>query len=343
MMAEWQSWRRSAMMVGLVVAAALCLPAAPRAAEPAGEPVTLRIGEIGDPLALIAAIDKGYFAAQGVKITLVPLSGGPALISATIGGSTEMNYGDIFSWVAAVDHGFKVKLVQASNRGDLSPDPSGGWNSLLVRADGPIKSAQDLVGKRVGIAPTQLTQLQVMLWLAHREVDPFAVTFVPVTPYLSMGAALQGGHIDAILDADPFTQRDKKQYGFVSLGVPSREKIPNATTAAFYGREDWLAAHPDVVRRFVIAERQGAEWADSASQEDKADVVARFSPLDLRKLAAEVPGIVQDFHYYEFDRGAIDVAATQAWVDLAVKYKLLDRSVDISAHLYPTATDPNVH
>ena len=67
--------------------------------------VALRVGEVGEPLGLIAGIDKGFFAQNRLAVKTVPLSGGPALISATIGGSTDLNYGDVFSWAAAVNNG----------------------------------------------------------------------------------------------------------------------------------------------------------------------------------------------------------------------------------------------
>ena len=332
---------RAALLASTLLAATLAATPPARAFEQAPDgTVTLRVGEIGDPLALIAGIDRGLFAAQGIVIKLVPLSGGPALIAATIGGSTDLNYGDVFSWAAAVNNGFDVWLVQPSNRGDASPDEAGGWATLLVNPASGIQRPADLKGRRIAIAPTQLTQLLVRLWADRQGVDSASLTFVPVTPYLAMGAALAGGHVDAILDADPFTQRDLKQYGFTVLGVPSRAKAPGASTAGYYATGPWLKQHDDVARRFVAAYRQAAAWANTATPQEKAAVLARFSPIDLNRLAQEVPGIVESFHYYEFDSGPIDVAATQAWIDTAARYNLLEKSIDLAAHLYPTATAP---
>ncbi len=90
----------------------LVLAAAPTSSPP---PVTLKVGEVGPPLALLAAIDRGYFAKQNITVDLIPLVNGPALISATIGGSLDLNFGDTFAWAAAVGQGFKVQLFQSSN------------------------------------------------------------------------------------------------------------------------------------------------------------------------------------------------------------------------------------
>jgi ABC-type nitrate/sulfonate/bicarbonate transport system substrate-binding protein len=322
------------------LAALLAAPAPASALEETKDGVaTLRVGEVGEPLALLAGIDKGFFAAHKIAIKLVPLSGGPALISATIGGSTDLNYGDVFSWAAAVNNGFDVWMIQPSNRGDASPDESGGWATLLVNPASGIRTPADLKGKRIAIAPTQLTQLLVRLWLDGHGVDSSTVKFVPVTPYVSMGAALQGRHVDAMLDADPFTQRDEKQYGFQVLGVPSRAKATGASTAGYYATGTWLHQHGDVARRFVAAYRQAAAWANKASPTDKAAVLAKYSPIDLNKLQQEIPGIVENFHYYYFDQGPIDLVATQAWINLAAQYHLLDQKIELAKHLYPTATE----
>jgi ABC-type nitrate/sulfonate/bicarbonate transport system substrate-binding protein len=327
-------------LLALVLTAGVATAA--RAEEIADGIVTLRVGEVGEPLALIAGIDKGFFAQYKLAVKTVPLSGGPALISATIGGSTDLNYGDVFSWVAALNNGFKVKLVQSSNGSDASPNLAEGWSTLLVSPASDIKTAADLTGKKIGIAPTQLTQLMVSLWIDRHGGDSKAVTFVPVTPYLAMAAALKGGHVDAILDVDPFTQRDRKQNGFVVLGVPSREASAGASLAGYYATDAWLDKQGDVVRRFVSAYRKAADWANQAGADEKAAVIAKYGAVDLKALQAEVPGVVQNFHYFRFDGGPINVAATQAWVDLAVQYHLLQKSFPIKDELYPTATAQTV-
>jgi len=299
-------------------------------------PVTLNVGEVGEPLGLVAGIDRGYFAQAGLAIHLVPLSGGPALISATIGGSTDLNYGDVFAWAAAVGNGFNVQMFQPSN-GAEPPTGEGGATTLLVNPTSSIKSIADLKGKQIGVAPTQLLALEVKLLLQRHGVDPNSVTLVPVTPYIAMGAALRAGHVDAIADVDPFTQQVEKQFGFVPIGVPSHEVPIGTTTAGFFATSAWLAAHGDVARRFAAAYRRAAKWANTASPEQKAATLAKFSPVNLAALESDVPGIVRNFHYQLYDDGPLNVDVTQAWVDLAVKNGVLDKPVTIRDHLYPTA------
>ncbi len=94
---------------------------------------------MGEPLALVAGIDRGFFAREGLTLQLLPLSGGPALISATIGGSTDLNYGDVFAWSAALSNGFNVQMFQPSNGASLT--------TLLVNPASGIKTAADLKGQ----------------------------------------------------------------------------------------------------------------------------------------------------------------------------------------------------
>jgi len=320
----------------LAACALVALVATTGAATPQS-PVTLKVGEVGEPLALVAGIDRGYFAQEGLAIQLVPLSGGPALISATIGGSTDLNYGDVFAWAAAVGNGFNVQMFQPAN-GAEPPTSEGGSTTLLVNPASGIKTVADLKGKQIGIAPTQLLALEVKLFLRRHGVDPSSVTLVPVTPYLAMGAALKSGHVDAIADVDPFTQQVEKNFGFVPLGVPSHEVAVGTTTAGFFATSAWLAAHGDAARRFAIAYRRAAAWANHATPDQKAATLAKFSPVNLAALEAEVPGIVRTFHYQLYDDGPVNVDVTQAWIDLAVKNGVLDAGIALKDHLYPTAT-----
>jgi ABC-type nitrate/sulfonate/bicarbonate transport system substrate-binding protein len=318
-----------------VLCALLPLVAGARGAS-SQTPVTLRVGEVGEPLALVAGIDRGYFAAEGLALTLVPLSGGPALISATIGGSTDINYGDVFAWAAAVANGFNVQMFQASN-GAEPPNSRGGQVTLLVNPASGIKTAADLRGKQIGVAPTQLIALEIKLFLQRRGVDPNSVKLVPVTPYLAMGAALKGGHVDAVADSDPYTQQAEKQFGAVAIGVPSHEVAAGASTAGYFATSAWLAAHGDIARRFATAYRRAAKWANTASPEEKGQTLARFSPVNLAALETEIPGIVRDFHYQLYNDGPLNLTQTQEWLDLAVKNGVLDKSIQIKDHLYPTA------
>jgi ABC-type nitrate/sulfonate/bicarbonate transport system substrate-binding protein len=301
-------------------------------------PVTLKVGEVGEPLALVAGIDRGYFAREGLAIQLVPLSGGPALISATIGGSTDLNYGDVFAWAAAVGNGFNVQMFQPAN-GAEPPTNAGGATTLLVNPASGIKGVADLKGKQIGVAPTQLIALEVKLFLQRNGVDPASVTLVPVTPYIAMGAALKNGHVDAIADVDPFTEQAERRFGFVPIGVPSHEVPVGTTTAGFYATGAWLAAHGDIARRFAAAYRRAATWANTAPPEEKAATLAKFSPVDLNAIEAEVPGIVRSFHYQLYDDGPLDVARTQSWIDLAVKNGVLDQTIVLKNHLFPTTTE----
>jgi NitT/TauT family transport system substrate-binding protein len=304
-------------------------------------PITLKVGEVGEPLALVAGIDRGFFAQQGIAVQLIPLSGGPGLISATIGGSTDLNYGDVFAWVAAVSNGFNVQMFQPSNGAD-APTESGGATTLLVNPASGIRTAADLKGKQIGIAPTQLVALETKLYLEHHGVDPNTVTLVPVTPYLAMGAALKGGHVDAVVDSDPYTQQAEKQFGFTALGAPSHEVPVGASTAGYFATSDWLAAHADVARRFALAYRRAAKWANAATPDQKAETLAKFSPVNLKALESQVPGIVKTFHYQVYNDGPLNVRVTQAWVDLAVKNGVLDKDVLIKDHLHQTATEASL-
>jgi NitT/TauT family transport system substrate-binding protein len=306
------------------------------ATAPAGGEVThLRVGDSIDPLPLIAAIDRGYFAQQHIAVDLVRLPSAPAHIAALIGGSEDVFYGDTLAWASAVGNGLKIQLFQSVNEGDAAA--SGGQSTILVDPASGIKTAADLRGKQIGVLPTPLITLVTKLWLKQNGVDPNSATYVPITPQLAMGTALKNKHVDAVVDGDPFTEAAIKDYGFIALGYPSRVTPPGTTQAGFFSTTGYLDAHPDVARRFAIAIRQGARWANSATPAEKAAVLAKFTPIDLAALESKVPGIVNEFHYYKWHEGAIDVEATQRWVDLAVKNGVIEKSISVRDNVFPTA------
>jgi ABC-type nitrate/sulfonate/bicarbonate transport system substrate-binding protein len=145
-------------------------------AASAGTPMTMQAAWINDAefAGYFAAIDKGYYSAEGMDLTYLP--GGPDVIpeSTIIAGKADL-------------------------AAQYQKNPIG----IVSLASKPIKTPQDLVGKTLAVPPVNVISVEAMLKL--NNIDKAQVNIVP---YAYDPTPLIKGEIDASLDFTtnvPFT------------------------------------------------------------------------------------------------------------------------------------------
>ena len=304
----------------------------------AAEPVTLRLGApYGTVPGIKTAIEEGYFDREGIKIQLVTLAGGPAILAATVGGSLEIGYADLFAWAGSIENGFKLAFVQPANgRGSV--------DYIVVGPDSAIKTPQDLKGKKIGVAAHAQSKLRVALYLKRFGVSPADVQFVVINQRDTVGAALANHQIDAAIAPDPDVARWEQEFKISALPGRPWEQVPaTATTAGFFATQDWYDKNPELARRFARAARAGAARYNAYSAEQKAGISLKYDKLDLFALEKTAPGVLKrmdDAHSAE--SGPIDLAATTEWLKIAAANGTIKRVIDLKPLLTPTATAPTL-
>jgi NitT/TauT family transport system substrate-binding protein len=322
-----------------------------------GSKQTIRIAVLPTQsnLGIYTAIDKGYFAAAGITVDLIPTSNGPADLAAVIGGSADLGFSEILSATGAIEHGEDLRLVTAVNGGDPvgtsiqahpSTAPGGNSGALLVSPSSSITSASQLVGKTIGYNGVPLLKTVIESYLAGQGVNPSSVNYTVISSYAAMGTALSAKQVDAVVAIDPFQEEiiaanQGKLLADVSAQEPSASVI-----AALWGTPGWLQAHSALVSSFVTAFRKGAADANAMTPQQKVDTLAKFGQFtNLAQLQKQVPGIIDDIHYalqasvpMTTGSGDWSVASANAWIKVGVKYGVVPTATNIGTYLWPTAT-----
>lgn len=185
-----------------LTAAGAALPLTSRLAM-AASPFTFQASWINDAefAGYFTAIDKGYFAAEGLDLTY--LSGGPDVIpeSALIAGKADLTLTTPDTTVTAiVEQGAPFKIIGAQ----YQKNPVG----IVSLASKPIKTPQDLVGKTLAVPPVNVVSVEAMLKISG--VDRASVNIVP---YAYDPTPLIKGEIDASLDFTTNVPYTIKQAG----------------------------------------------------------------------------------------------------------------------------------
>jgi putative hydroxymethylpyrimidine transport system substrate-binding protein len=247
---------------------------------------------------IIVAQEMGYFAAAGLDVTIVAPADAndpPKLVAA---GRADLAISYQPNLYLLVQEGLPLRRV-----GTLVATP---LNSLVVLADGPVKSIADLKGKRIGysVAGFEETMLGAMLkkhGLTLRDVQLVNVNF-------ALTVALLSGQVQGVIGAF----RNFELTDLALHGRPGRAFFPEEEGVPTYD-ELIVVAHRDKtndprIRAFLTAIEQSLQYMHNHPAEAWAAFVRSNRALDdeLNRRAwadtlprfAHAPGAL-DRHRYE--------------------------------------------
>jgi len=323
-------------------------PAQPVAQQPAAAPTAaptaaparaaVGLGVIGgsSDAAIFLAVDKDYFAEQGLDVDLQPFRSAAEMIPALGAGQLEVGGGTPSAGLFnAIGRGIPIRIV--ADRGCQSPGH--GYEGLVVRRDlvqeGRFHDLADLRGATVAFSAQGssgeivLDTALAKLGLSTRDLNAVVMGFP------DMPAALAGGSVDAAMLIEPFlvSAVDK------DLGVVWRrsdELSPDFQAAVLlYGPA--IVQEPDVARRFMLAYVKATRYYNQAvaakgspAWQELVDVLIRHTSVKDRALYERIvlPGIDPD--------AAVNVESLRASQDWFVERGLQQEKIDLAQALDPS-------
>ena len=177
-----------------------------------------------DHAPLIVALEKGYFAERGLDVELIAPTdpnNPPKLVAA---GKADLAVSYQPQLHLQVAQGLPVRRVAT-----LVATP---LNTLVVLADGPIKSLADLKGKKVGFSIGGFEDAILKRMLAGHGLTLEDIELINVN--FSLSPSLMSGQVDAVIGA--FRNFELNQMDI--LGRPGR---------AFYVEEEGVPAYDELI------------------------------------------------------------------------------------------------
>ncbi|MEV4458700.1 ABC transporter substrate-binding protein [Microbispora sp. NPDC049633] len=298
---------------------------------------TVRVGVIaGSPPGVYSAIENGFFDKERIKVELVTLSGGPALVAATEGGSIDIAWADIFAWAAAIEQGFKLTIINPAN----ALKPGQPVNVIVTKPGSGITSAKDLAGKKLGVPAQALTTVQIKKWLADQGLDPNGPKYTTVQDRTTSGGLVAQGTLDAAATSGAYVTAWEAQYGLTVAGTFDSGVPEGAATSGYGALRSFAEAHPDLVRRFVRAVRQGVTAFQSSEPLAQNTLLVKYGGADVAKLEAKYPGALDKASAATSGElsGPFDVAAENKWIETGARFGALKKPFDLTPYLWSTAT-----
>ncbi|GAB6175838.1 hypothetical protein JCM16814_07290 [Desulfobaculum senezii] len=211
-----------------------------------------------------AALKEGYYADEGLDVTLREGVPGQNPLAALLDGSADYA---VHNAQAMLDYQRGTPLVALAAIFQHSPAV------LLVRSDSGTSSPSDLKGKRIMVYMEQDAEIRAMLQSAG--VTTANTEFIhhtwDVTPlYTKQVAALSG-----------YTTNET--FALREMGVPVTELAPMTYGIDFYGdclytTKDTATTHTDRTQRFVRASLRGWDYAMSHPEDIARHIAQTYAP-----------------------------------------------------------------
>jgi len=284
--------RRTGVVAALCVAAFAGARAEPRTPLVPLDPVrTVHVGTVNQAsdAGLYVAIEKGYFAALGLKVDLVTFTNAATMIAPLGSGELDVGGGAVSAglWNAELR---RIGVRAVADKGSTRA----GWSyfSLVAKKDGPVARCEDLKGKSISNASLSNGVLHAIdLWLATcglslADIEVKTLGYPEVVPALINGG-IAAGHL-----GEPLVSANL-QNGIIRVLARQDEMRPVDQVALLYFSEQFRADR-EAARRFMVAYVRGiqdylAAYARGAPPADWfVDVMVKYVRVKDRAVFAAV-------------------------------------------------------
>jgi NitT/TauT family transport system substrate-binding protein len=307
-----------------VIVAAAGTAFAVLAASASAEKVTFAWVPAIDALPWMVALEEKAFEKVGIEVVDQRLSSPAGLVDALIADRAEVGpYGTApgIAMVAESQHPGSLKIFGLSGGMDGTPYVN---STLLVRKGSPIKSLEDLKGKKLGHNPGGQWRTNVRYILRAMNVKESDVTLIEL-PFPQQVPALMAGTVDATITIDPFA----------AGGLATGElEAPLINVGAKYVSNPWFGGCAVMTTKFLKEKPEAARKVMTVLRDITKRIETdfdRYKPL-LAKYAGIQPSALAHVRPMMFrneqeinDR---DIAAFQKVLDIYHKEGALGSQID---------------
>lgn len=221
-------------------------------------------------VSLAVAQERGYFAAEGLRVNIEYQQTSDGVLKAMAVGRTQVGASVPESIFPALDHGQPLTMIYNWCRGPVA--------MLAVRDDSPVRTIADLRGTTIGAqslaaGPVQLARAS----LAQAGLDPKKdARFVAVGTGAAAQNALDTGRVNALMLYDSLYS-PMEQAG-ARLRYLEAKSVDDLFATTFAVTPDWLATHRKQVAGFGRALTKAQVWA-RANPKAAIELMWRGFPL----------------------------------------------------------------
>jgi NitT/TauT family transport system substrate-binding protein len=216
-----------------------------------------------DSAGLYIAQMDGLFTAQGLDVTIVPVTTPPpstqTLINGQVQGTYDITAGDYVTYIENELAG-KAKLRIIAEASFLQPNVL----TLLVKGGSSINEIGQLKGKTVSVnAPDDIGTLLVDSLLVGHGISPKQVKFNNDVAFPAVAQTLDSNEVSAAFSPEPFTSLAEEGRGIEELADLDQGSTQDFPIQGYAVTQAWADKYPNTLKAFTAALSQGQEIADT--------------------------------------------------------------------------------
>ncbi|GGL10238.1 ABC transporter substrate-binding protein [Mangrovihabitans endophyticus] len=283
---------------------------------------TIKVGVIPivDVAPIYLGIKQGFFSDEGLDVKLETAQGGAAIVPGVVSGQYQFGFSNTTSLLLAGSKGLALKGVAAgvASTGEDGKD----FGAVIVTKDSPIKTAADLVGKRVAVNTLKnINTTTINKVVRDAGGDPSTINYVEL-PFPDIVSAVDNGDVDAGQVVEPFLT--------IGTGQGDRQVVsnyagtsPNLTVGMYFTSQQYASQHADQVKGFTTAMNKSLEYA-GAHPDDARAILSTYTKID--------PDIQKDLVLPKWP-SSVDRDSVQLLAQLAQQDGLITKQPDLGALL----------
>lgn len=240
-----------AVMLASSSAAVMAQAAKPAAKEKLTVRFTWKLK--GEYAPLFVALDKGYFAAEGLDVDLAEGQGAQTVLRLIAAGTENIGYGPAVAAAQAVSQGMPVKVGALYQ----TKAPMG----VISFPDVPLKSPKDLEGKRIGISVGETFTDMLEPFTKINNIDLSKITRIQMdnsartSQFLSRKVDVMSVYLSNELPV--LEQRTGVKFNVMRVA----DHGLNLVGASYYVSNDYAKQNPQAVSKLLRATARG--YADA--------------------------------------------------------------------------------
>lgn len=291
----------------------------------ANDKVTFRLDWVygSEHAPIFLAVEKGFFADEGIDVELLPGEGSTVTIKLVGNRDADFGYATADQILIAAQRGLPVLTTAVVLQKNAT--------ALIFKSSQNIKDlTTDLVGKTIGVQLKSNTSLQWEKVKTDLGLDPSTFTEVPAD--LAVVPLLEAGRIDAGVAFFHNQGLEARSRGMdidwvlfddLGLKIYSTSLLTNAELAA---------ENPDLVHRFTRAFMKGWTYSMDHPDEALAAFLAANPQADVEYSAMKLPEVLLLAKSDDTDANGLGHSDLDTWValqDTLLEMGVLEAAIDV--------------
>ena len=237
----------------------------------------------GDKSAIYAAVKQGFFAAEGLDVTLQSGRGSSDAITKLASGTADVGVAGIAALMTAVaESNAPVKAVMSIY--------SKGPDAIFTVKGSGVNTLKDVTGKTVATATFSSSNALWPVMQQNLSIDPAQVKLLKVDPS-TLAPLLAQGKVDATINwitVAPLFERVLKQAGKELVVLPWSSQGLEGYGWSVMASDKFIKERPDVLARVLKVLRKSFDYALNNPDAAAADLKAMVPEMDVKMSADEM-------------------------------------------------------